>query len=227
MPSPRLPNHAEPTSQRNGVPMRAGRTVSAIPRTTTDLRRAPACGRQHFRVLLVQAPPNPLFVAGDRTDAPRTAVSSVEEEIHDLVAGVPGRAGPAAGGIPAPAAGIRCRPGGGGAGAARRDRPRTPDAAGGGRTRGRRVHRAFPGRAPTADGRPATHPLVRTGRAGVAHRGAPGLAPAAHGRRRLVAGHPRRLSVPAPPRRRRGRSAGPAVARRGHVGRGIRPRRTR
>src|SRR5687768_16075997 len=44
MPSPRFPTQAEPTSQRNGVPMRAGRTVSTTPRTTTDLRRAPCHG---------------------------------------------------------------------------------------------------------------------------------------------------------------------------------------
>ena len=37
IPSPRLPTHEEPTSQRNGVPMRAGRTASTTRLTRREL----------------------------------------------------------------------------------------------------------------------------------------------------------------------------------------------
>jgi hypothetical protein len=41
MPSPRLPTQDDPTSQRNGVPIRAGSALSTGPRTGTDCRHRP------------------------------------------------------------------------------------------------------------------------------------------------------------------------------------------
>ena len=54
------------------------------PRTLCGPRRWPTT----FRRVAARAPLNPLFVTGNRTDAPRIVVPRVEEEIHDPVAGV-------------------------------------------------------------------------------------------------------------------------------------------